>query len=103
MTYYKGKRHGEHCNSKTYPTNCKQCGSKIFYFSCDCGCKVFFEELGHPWNVHHCRPIELQVYLPQGYEVDNGYKNPIKKYPPIISEDSVTFIYIVNIKESIGE
>ena len=27
---------------------------RVFYFECDHGCKVFFEELGDPWPKHLC-------------------------------------------------
>lgn len=32
---------------------CKWCGKKVFYFTCDCGSKVFFDELG-TWKLHRC-------------------------------------------------
>ena len=40
------------CNAKTIPMTCKFCGEEVFYFSCDHGAKVFFEELGPPWTRH---------------------------------------------------
>lgn len=46
--------HGYWCNSKTYPTRCKFCGEKVFYFTCDHGSKVFFDSLGVPWPLHDC-------------------------------------------------
>ena len=52
--YYKGAAHGDWCNTKTYPINCKYCNKQVFYFSCDQGCKVFFDELGPPWPIHRC-------------------------------------------------
>ena len=39
-------RHGVDCRTRTFPTKCKDCGDEVFYFSCTCGSKVFFEELG---------------------------------------------------------
>jgi hypothetical protein len=33
---------------------CKYCGQKVFYFYCDCGCKVFFDDLGGDWPIHNC-------------------------------------------------
>ena len=53
--------HGTWCNAKTVPMTCKYCGSSIFYFFCDCGCKTFFEELGEPWPRHYC--VEYQKTL----------------------------------------
>ncbi len=46
--------HGKWCNSRTYPTRCKYCGERVFYFTCDHGCKVFFDDLGIPWPEHRC-------------------------------------------------
>ena len=46
--------HGYWCNSKTYPTTCRYCGEQVFFFTCDCGCKVFFDSLGPPWPTHNC-------------------------------------------------
>ena len=49
-----GATHGWWCNSRTFPTTCKHCGEKVFYFSCDCGSKLFFDKLGYPWPQHRC-------------------------------------------------
>ena len=46
--------HGFHCNARTFPMICKYCGRQVFFFSCDHGSKVFFDELGAPWKVHTC-------------------------------------------------
>ena len=46
--------HGPSCNTITFPTRCSLCSTRVFYFSCDCGSKVFFEALGHPWPIHDC-------------------------------------------------
>lgn len=53
--------HGAWCNARTYPTTCQYCGQRVFYFSCDCGCKVFFDSLGPPWPEHYC--IEYAVHV----------------------------------------
>ncbi len=48
--------HGLDCDAKTIPNyTCRYCGEKAFFFSCDCGCRVMFDELGPPWPVHDCR------------------------------------------------
>ena len=36
-----------------------QCSS--FFFSCDCGSKVFFEALGYPWPIHDCLSTTIPV------------------------------------------
>ena len=46
--------HGIGCRTRTFPTKCKKCGDKVYYFACGCGSKVFFDELGWPWNEHCC-------------------------------------------------
>lgn len=47
--------HGDRCQTRTYPTTCRICRAGVFYFSCDCGSKVFFDALGDPWPQHSCR------------------------------------------------
>ncbi len=46
--------HGEWCRTRTWPTSCPECSRGVFFFSCDHGSKVFFDELGPPWPVHDC-------------------------------------------------
>ena len=46
--------HGWWCNTRTFPTVCKYCRGDVFYFSCDCGSKLFFDSLGYPWPIHRC-------------------------------------------------
>lgn len=46
--------HGYLCHAKTFPLNCKDCGDRIFFFQCDCGCRVLFDDLGPPWPQHRC-------------------------------------------------
>lgn len=45
--------HGWWCNSKTIPTTCPFCGERVFFFSCDHGSRVYFDELGD-WEIHSC-------------------------------------------------
>ena len=47
--------HGIFCHMKTFPLNCRYCQQRIFFFSCDCGSRVLFDELGPPWPMHDCR------------------------------------------------
>lgn len=46
--------HGEWCGARTWPTQCPACSENVFFFSCNCGSRVFFDELGHPWPIHDC-------------------------------------------------
>ena len=53
--------HGRWCNARTMPIICRHCGSNIFYFSCNCGCKVLFDELGDPWPRHYCEEYTSSI------------------------------------------
>jgi len=33
---------------------CRFCGERVYYFTCDHNCRVFFDDLGPPWPVHNC-------------------------------------------------
>lgn len=46
--------HGEWCGAVTWPTKCPGCSDPVFFFRCNCGCKVFFDSLGSPWPLHEC-------------------------------------------------
>ena len=46
--------HGFWCDSKTFPTKCSHCKEAVYYFSCNCGSRVFFDQLGPPWPIHDC-------------------------------------------------
>ena len=54
--------HGYWCNTRTYPTRCRYCGDPVYYFSCDHGCRVFFNELGAPWPEHRCLDYLIAQY-----------------------------------------
>jgi len=67
--------HGPWCNARTRPTRCPHCGARVFYFTCDCSCKVFFDSLGWPWPIHECSRQaydeeeleETEAWLTQAY------------------------------------
>lgn len=46
--------HGEWCGTRTWPTHCSSCSGEVFFFTCEHGSKVFFDELGPPWPIHNC-------------------------------------------------
>jgi hypothetical protein len=46
--------HGHWCNTKTWPTKCPACDAQVYFFQCDCGSKVFFDDLGGNWTIHDC-------------------------------------------------
>lgn len=49
-----GPVHGTWCNAVTWSTKCPRCNASVFFFQCDHGSKVFFDELGEPWPIHDC-------------------------------------------------
>jgi hypothetical protein len=54
--------HREDCKSLIYSTNCPDCGALVYYFSCSCGSKVYFNLKEPPWNPHEdsCIPYLLR-------------------------------------------
>jgi hypothetical protein len=57
--------HGpEICATRTWPTQCRYCGEKIFIFTCEHDCCVLFEDLGPPWPKHSCQgTIEPLIFV----------------------------------------
>ncbi len=47
--------HREDCKTYLNKTRCPDCGDNVFYFSCTCGSKVFFDLDVPPWNPHEHR------------------------------------------------
>lgn len=45
--------HAASCSTKTWPTACPDCTKPVFFFSCTCGSKIFFDDLGAPWPLHY--------------------------------------------------
>lgn len=58
--------HSSSCRSKAFPIICKGCGVTIFYFTCSCGSKVFFDSLGYPWTEHICQDLKDEMELVNG-------------------------------------
>lgn len=52
--------HSRDCLTKTFLTKCPDCQEPVFYFSCNCGTKVFFDGLGKPWPLHNCISYEMR-------------------------------------------
>lgn len=47
--------HSIFCITKAFSTACPDCNQSVWFFSCNCGSKVYFNELGEPWPIHYCR------------------------------------------------
>lgn len=54
MIVYVRPSHGAWCGGRTIPLACRYCGQAIFWFSCNCGCSILFDELGGGWPHHRC-------------------------------------------------
>lgn len=70
--------HGRWCGSKTYPTVCRYCSDPVFYFQCNCGCKVFFDDLGDPWPRHECAEY-LATISPLKFTVESTYTATLRQ------------------------
>lgn len=49
--------HGPWCRTRTFPMRCKLCGEGVFYFECNHGSRLLFDELGPPWPLHDHRNL----------------------------------------------
>ncbi|MCI0696071.1 hypothetical protein L0337_29235 [candidate division KSB1 bacterium] len=77
--------HREDCECKMWSTNCPDCGKGVYYFTCSCGSKVFFELNTPPWNPHKDRCIPYLVrYL---IEIENISETRVRR---IVEEYSNT-------------
>lgn len=84
-----GAIHGDWCGARTLPTRCRYCSQDVYYFSCNCGSKVFFSELGDPWPLHRCVPgltamygrefVEYGMAMQMKQHVASKLKSPIEK------------------------
>lgn len=75
--------HDSSCVTKAIPINCPDCKAAVFFFKCNCGSRVIFDELGYPWQIHNCRQrvIREQLQLLVGFErmTDEEIFNKIDK------------------------
>lgn len=60
---------------KTYPSNCRDCGQRIFVHSNGYGDTVLFDDLGQPWPIHYC-------YLNRRRRSDIGFTKSIPSAAP---------------------
>jgi hypothetical protein len=60
--------HREGCHTMIWRTNCPDCNRPVWFFSCSCGSKVFFETKGYPWNLHadNCPIYNIRLMLESG-------------------------------------
>lgn len=77
--------HREDCKTRIWRTTCPDCDEAVYFFSCSCGSRVFFDLNKPPWNPHEERCIPYLIrYL---REVKHMSANEILK---IIQEYAIT-------------
>lgn len=57
--------HREDCKRLMYSIKCPDCGALVYYFSCSCGSKVFFNLPEPPWDPHEnsCIPYLIRYLI----------------------------------------
>lgn len=53
--------HRPDCETMIWRTRCPDCGDPVYFFSCSCGSKVYFDLNHWPWNPHADRCIPYLV------------------------------------------
>lgn len=88
------------CTTKAFPTSCPDCGSNVWYFSCNCGSKVYFDTLGFPWPEHICKDREIRETLEllhdvERYSIDEIYNLIVKHEKKFETEMSDNILEII--------
>jgi len=60
--------HRASCQTRIWPAYCHDCERRVYYFSCSCGSKVFFELNEPPWIMHadRCPCYHIRVMVQDG-------------------------------------
>ena len=53
--------HRDDCETAIWRTRCPDCGDIVYFFSCTCGSRVFFDLNRPPWNPHEDRCVPYNV------------------------------------------
>lgn len=74
--------HRDDCKTKTFSTSCPDCGNKVYYFSCSCGSKVFFDLPYPPWNPHEnsCIPYLLRYMIEVEHVPEAQIRSIVEEY-----------------------
>lgn len=77
--------HSPDCKTKMFPTTCPDCGDDVFFFSCTCGSKVFFDLPNYPWNPHEdrCIPYLLRIIKEIQKVPDGEVRSLIEEYSKV--------------------
>jgi hypothetical protein len=80
--------HDVTCTSRAIPIQCQHCGESVWYFSCTCGTRVFFNELGWPWEVHYCKEYFIRKNLEMLVDLDK--MSPEEIYRLIVKRERLS-------------
>ncbi len=60
--------HRAGCQTMIWRTNCPDCHKPVWFFSCTCGSKVFFDSKGDPWPLHadSCPVYHARIMINSG-------------------------------------
>lgn len=81
MNSYGQAAHGKWCGARTFPMTCKDCGEIVFYFTCNCGSKVFFNSLGDPWPKHNClgnKPDKDEMINWDPEDIEEAFRSKVR-------------------------
>jgi hypothetical protein len=95
--------HRENCKSRIWRTKCQFCGNLVWYFSCSCGSRVFFDSIGWPWPLHQdsCTFYRINTLLDEGLLPSQILKS--LEFSPQFSHQVVTHeirSYLQNLEQS---
>lgn len=73
--------HEPNCKTRLIPTQCRDCGEDVFYFSCNCGSKVFFNSREYPWPKHGdtCLPYLVRLNIEEGFRSLNEIREVVEE------------------------
>lgn len=63
--------HRADCQTMIWKTTCPDCKKQVWYFSCTCGSRVFFDNKGYPWPLHQdsCPIYNIRLMIQDGIPV----------------------------------
>ncbi len=76
------------CKTRAIPIECPDCKQMVWYFSCTCGSKVFFNDLGYPWEIHYCKEYALRRYLELLVDIER--MTPEEIYSVVIKREKLS-------------
>lgn len=76
--------HDFNCRTRAINIKCSDCQELVWFFSCSCGSKVFFNDLGQPWEQHFCEEYALRKQLELLVDLDRMTQDEV--YSVIIKQ-----------------